>query len=411
MSRVEEMREVVTKLSGNHAARQLGLNALRRNVHEQRTNAAAAVSQMAAARQVMSLELHSDLAADLLGLRHEVQTTLDDFLADRQEMAAELKDQLEATRKQRDGQVAALRTEAQQFVGTVAADRQAMADDLFSLLSDAQLDLSTGVRTLLGDYTAQRATMSRVQNDNLAANSAERRGLVGQMIADTQALLGRFAADQHASATQLHEALNTDRTARQQLVAGLIADIQALLEKIAADNNATAADLAAALNSDHQTRSAATADYMATVNANRRSMAEALANRLDAFRSTLEAQVTSSLDGFAAERADLRHSLAQVAQIWREFAATMQGRAAPAPAAPSAPAESAPPAEPDEKSPAEDIAERLLAHLAQHADGVKLVDLEPEFGLSRPQLGRYLRALVDSGKVVKDPELLVYKLA
>jgi len=186
----------------------------------------------------------------------------------------------------------------------------------------------------------------------------------------------------------------------------MVADIQALLKDIAADNDATAAELRAALSSDHQARSVATADFIAAVNANRQSMAEALANRLDAFRNTLAAQVSGSLDGFAAERADLRQSLAEVAQIWREFAAAMRGSPI---AAPPAPAEE--PAPPPVKPPVEDMADRLLAYLAQHPEGVKLVELEPEFGLSRPQLGKHLRSLVDSGKVVKDPQTLVYKLA
>jgi hypothetical protein len=244
--------------------------------------------------------------------------------------------------------------------------------------------------------------MSQAQDESLAANGAERRGLVGEMIANTQALLNRFAADHGATAAKLHETLTANRTERQQLVAGMIADIQALLKNIAADNDDTAAELRATLSSDHQARSAATAGFMADVNANRQSMAEALANRLDAFKGTLEAQVSGSLTGFAAGRADLHRSLAEMAQVWREFAAALHGNTV------AAQPEPAPPAV---KSPAEDVSDRLLAYLAQHAEGVKLVELEPEFGLSRPQLGKHLRNLVDSGKVVKDPETLVYKLA
>lgn len=400
------MREVVNKLAGNHAARRSSLDALRRNVREQRTGAADAVNEMAAQRAVMSVDLHTGLAADLSGLRHEVQTTLGDFLAERHGMAADLKEQLDATREQREEQVTALRTEARQFVGNVAADRQAMADDLFGMLSGAQIALSTGVRTLLGDFTTQRVTMSQAQDESLATNGAERRGLVGEMIANTQALLNRFAADHGATAAKLHETLTANRTERQQLVAGMIADIQALLKNIAADNDDTAAELRATLSSDHQARSVATAGFMADVNANRQRMAEALANRLDAFKGMLEAQVASSLTGFAAERADLHRSLAEMAQVWHEFAAALRGNVVVA--ATTAQPEPTPPAA---KPPAEDVDDRLLAYLAQHTDGVKLVELEPEFGLSRPQLGKHLRSLVDSGKVVKDPETLVYKLA
>jgi len=398
------MREVVNKLAGNHVARRSGLDALRRNVQGQRTDAAEAVSEMAAQRAVMSAELHTGLAADLLGLRQEVQTTLGDFLTERHGMAADLKEQLDATREQCEEQVATLRKEARQFVENTATERQAMADDMFGMLSGAQIELSTGVRTLLGDFTTQRVKMSQAQDESLVANGAERRRLVAEMIASTQDLLNRFAADQQATADRLHETLAADRTERQQLVASMIAEIHALLKNMALDNDATAAELRATLSSDRQAHSAATASFMAAVNSNRQNMAEMLANRLDAFEGTLGAQVSSSLNGFAAERADLHHSLAEMAQVWREFATAMHSRTV---AAQPEPTEPAPPVE---NPPAEDVAERILAYLTQHADGVKLVDLEPEFGLNRLQLGKHLRGLIDSGKVQKDPETLVYKL-
>jgi len=411
MSRVDEMREVVDKLASNHAARRSGLDALRRNVSEQRAGAADAVSEMAAERAAMSFELRSSLAADLLGLQHEVRTTLGDFLTERQGMDAALKEQLDATREQREEQVTALRTEARQFVGNVSAERQVMAGDLFGMLSGAQIELSTGVRTMLGDFTAQRVTMSQAQDESLAANGAERRSQVAEMIANTQALLNRYAAEQEATAARLHADLNADRTERQQLVAGMLADIQVMLKNIATDNDATAAEMRATLSSDQQARSTSVANFMADVNANRQSMAEALANRLDAFTGTLEAQVSSSLTGHAAARADLHRSLVEVAQLWREYAAAQKGTtvaAEPEPAPPM-PVAKAPPAA--EAPPAEDMNDRLLAYLTEHPEGVKLVELEPVFELSRPQLGKYLRVLVDSGKVVKDPETLIYKLA
>ena len=405
------MREVVNKLAGNHAARRSGLDALRRNVREQRAGAADAVSEMAAERAAMSFELRSSLAADLLGLQHEVRTTLGGFLTERQGMAASLKEQLDATREQREEHVSALRTEARQFVGNVTTERQAMADDLFGMLSGAQIELSTGVRTLLGDYTIQRVTMSQAQDESLAGNGAERRSLVAEMIANTQALLNRFADEQEATATRLHAGLTAGRTERQQLVAGMIADIQALLKNIAADNEATAAEMRATLSSDQQARSASVADFMADVNANRQSMAEALANRLDAFTGTLEAQVSSSLTGHAAARADLHRSLVEVAQLWREYAAAMHGATVEAQPKPAPPMPLATEPSVAEALPAEDVNDRILAYLAEHAEGAKLVELEPMFGLSRPQLGKHLRSLVDSDKVVKDSGTLIYKLA
>jgi hypothetical protein len=100
-----------------------------------------------------------------------------------------------------------------------------------------------------------------------------------------------------------------------------------------------------------------------------------------------------------------------MAQVWREFEAALresvkEGPSIPVtPPAPLAPPLAAPPAE------EEGIPALILNYLAEHAEGAKLVDLEPVLGLARLQLGKHLRNLVDSGKVVKDPGTLIYKLA
>jgi biotin carboxyl carrier protein len=129
-------------------------------------------------------------------------------------------------------------------------------------------------------------------------------------------------------------------------------------------------------------------------------MAKTLAAQLEQFKAALEADVSGTLAGYAAEHAE-------VVQLWREFAAAMAG-GFPKPAEPAPMVAPPPPAQPTEEV---DAAELVLAYLAGHPEGAKLVDLASTFGLARPQMGKLLRHLVDSGQVVKDPETLVYKLA
>jgi len=107
------------------------------------------------------------------------------------------------------------------------------------------------------------------------------------------------------------------------------------------------------------------------------------------------------------ERAALNESLREMGEVWREYAAAIRGQTAEAPTSPAAP-----PIE--EAEPVVDVSSDLegeiLEFLATRPDGAKLVEMEAVFGLSRPVIGRQLRLLVDEGKVVKDPDTLLYKL-
>jgi len=48
-----------------------------------------------------------------------------------------------------------------------------------------------------------------------------------------------------------------------------------------------------------------------------------------------------------------------------------------------------------------ELRDRLFAYLANHPDGVRLVELEEEFCLARIQIARVLRELMDDIKVEK----------
>jgi len=306
----------------------------------------------------------------------------------------ELVNELAGAHADRRETLTALRSAVQQQRADCTAERAAMSTKL-------RADLAS-VHTMLADFTAERAALSQ-------EDQAARHRVVTEMVAHTQSLLDQFAAANRAVAAKMRETLTADRT-------DLVTDTRALLSQFAAANrqaatdlhaflsadrqarSAAAADLHAVLSADQQARSAAMASFLADTTAGRRAMAEALADRLEHFKAALQADV-------ASERSELRRSLSEMAKVWREFAAAMRGGAGQEQPASPAPATAQPAAE------GEDVTSDILNFLAEHPEGAKLVDLAPMFELARPQLGRLLRDLVDSGKVVKDPETLVYKLA
>lgn len=404
MTRVDEMRELVNKLAGSHEQRQDSLDALRLNVRQQLTSAADALQAMSAERAAMSADLHLKLDGDLANLKQAVATLQSQFAADRQAMTADMENQLTATRRKRDEDVAELQADTQQFMGQVADDRRAMAEELSSKLVAAQVHLSTSVRTMLDAFASARVAMGEELDAALAANQAARSQTVAEMIAHTQALLAQFAAANRADAAAQAATLSADHVRRQQTVAAMIADIQALLTKFAAANAAQAADLFSFLTADRQSRSMAVNEFMANTLADRQAMAADLAKRLDDFNAMLKANIAGALSGFAAERAELHRSLTEMAELWQQFAAAMRG-------ATETPRASEPVAEAPKPPHDEDLTAGILSYLAEHPEGAKLVEMEPALGLARPQLGKLLRHLVDDGKVTKDPETLVYKLA
>jgi len=412
------MRELVKRLAGDNANRHQLLDSLRSNVQQQRDDAALALREMGSARVQMSAELHAGLADDLTNLRDAVQAMLGDFEAGRQTMKADLQADLMATRQERQQDVSMLHANARQFVGEVAETRQAMAAALSAWLADNHVELHASVQDMLGSFADERASISENMRRTLAAESAARRQDVANMVATIEAMLDRFAAENQAAATELHQVLDANTAQRQQTVASLLAHIRALLQQLAAENRTAALELQAFLTADRTARDSTMAAFMADIVAQRHAMTNELAAGLDQFVTSLSVAVSATLANFSNERHALHASLAEMAAIWGAYAANLQEpemqepevAAMPQPVAEAEPA----PASGSEVGalPAEvDVIARILNFLASKPEGAKLVELEPELGLSRPQIGKHLRGLVDSGKIVKDPETLFYTLA
>jgi len=56
-----------------------------------------------------------------------------------------------------------------------------------------------------------------------------------------------------------------------------------------------------------------------------------------------------------------------------------------------------------------ELAQRILAFLSEHP-GAKLVSIEGELGVSRIEVGRTIRILMDEGKVRRDEDTRQYYL-
>jgi len=135
--------------------------------------------------------------------------------------------------------------------------------------------------------------------------------------------------------------------------------------------------------------------------------------------SEADAMVKELAKGSAERRSDVATMVSDLAKGSAERHTEVWGTApakkvvAPRKVAPPTP-KVAPPVEelPEEMPPEVPVAElrdRVFAYLADHPDGTRLVELEEEFGLTRIEMARVIRALIDDNKVEK-LELLYFAI-
>ena len=122
--------------------------------------------------------------------------------------------------------------------------------------------------------------------------------------------------------------------------------------------------------------------------------------------ATMRSDVADMLKDLAKEDArrasevtsNMRSAVATIhEQVWGKAPAKKAG--APPKVAPT----------PKVAPPVGALRDRVFAYLADHPDGTKLVELEVEFGVSRIEMARVLRNLMDNNKVEKR-ELLYFAI-
>jgi hypothetical protein len=373
MDRVEEMRAFVAELTANHVNRSQALR-----------------------------ELSND-----------VQTTLQTFRHDRKAMTTEMQAMLDKARNDRSEAVATIEAHTQAYMADVNATRRAMSAAMFDSLHVSHAQLSSTVVGMLGQFEAERKAMAEVEQSRLAAARSEREAHVASLRADAQATVHRIGGERRAMAEALSDELAHSRAQRQASVVDMLAEFQAALDRTAVANRSAAEELHSFLNVDSVERRRAVAELMAGISAGRQSMSEAQAARLRNFKRALDADVSSIVAGMAKDRAALQESLRAMGAVWREYAAAMRGQVGSQVGSgvehlvkPTSNGEAAP-----ANVDSDDMEREILEFLVAWPEGVKLVEMEAAFGLSRPVIGRQMRQLIDAGKVVKDSDTLLYKLA
>jgi len=120
--------------------------------------------------------------------------------------------------------------------------------------------------------------------------------------------------------------------------------------------------------------------------------------------ATIHSDVADMLKDLAKEDDERRSEVAAIHQmVWGK--APARKMATPPKVAPAPPVAKLPKKMP----PVGALRDRVFAYLADHPDGTKLAELEAEFGVSRIEMARIVRNLMDNNKVEKR-ELLYFAI-
>ena len=337
---------------------------------------------------------HDERMAALTARRDDVQSALNETRRQRMEAAAERRSELGEDVAARHAAVAA---------GLAASSR-------------ARSEMSANQRALLAEATANR--------------QAEVRG----MRADTQRAMREVHGARVAAEAELRAELDASRSDLFQQVSDLMAGIKQAHGTMAA----TQRD---ALLHGRARLAAETATFLGEAASAHAAMAKAQRETLETGRTALHAEVATTLGGFHAGREELAANLAEFSQAWRSFTETMRARRAgrmpnatanqvkkpaqsrssdftfervhhPEPWVAVKPVQAKPKAKaaPDAASEAVVEAatlpsdEAVFSYLADHPDGLRLVEFEEHFGTPRIRLKDILNRLIEENKARKDDE-------
>ncbi|TAK29826.1 MAG: hypothetical protein EPO21_20415 [Chloroflexota bacterium] len=177
---------------------------------------------------------------------------------------------------------------------------------------------------------------------------------------------------------------------------------------------------------------AETAQFLSEASATRAAMAKSQQQALSAGRAALQTEVITTLEGFQQRRRDLANDLAEFSQVWQKFTQMRRARRSGALFGSSRTVEAEPqqlaaevmattprrneeepmPSDPAAEGSLESHGipsdEAVFSYLADHPDGLRLVDLEEHFGTIRIRLAPILSRLIQENKVRKAEDRKLY---
>ena len=315
--------------------------------------------------------------------------------------------------KARQAEVQSARHEARQRMVACHMAQMEAAAALREGLAKARADLQADVQSTMQETHTARVASASVQRAELRKSHADLSQRVHDMLEGTCQAREELSADQRASLGKRRAELAAD-TCR------FLGETSAARAEMAKAQQATLEMGRAELSPD-------VAGFLSEAGTRRTTMAKDQREELHAGHMALHAEVSTELAGFRQDRMALAENLAEFGQVWRSFTETMQSRrgghvtSSPLESQPSPEAAANTPvgAEPEITSAGPDgpatrephgapTDEAVFAYLADHPDGLRLVELEEHFGTQRIRLVPILTRLIQENKACKEEERKLY---
>lgn len=279
------------------------------------------------------------------------------------------------------------------------------------------------VQNALQETRQRMATCHTEQGQAAAALHQDLAKAAVDLRADTQSTMREIHSARMASAS-------AQRAERRQNHADLSRGTHHLMEETHRRRVTMAADQRVSLGEGRADLAAEMTRFLGETTAARATMSRAQQEELRAGRAALDAGVSTTLAGYRDGRKALADDLAEFGQVWGGFTEVMRARRGsvasdppaavgprPKPDLRAKPPAGAPRAKAEETSPTGAATcephrvppdEAVFGYLADHPDGVRLVELEDHFGTLRIRLAPILNRLIQENKARKDVEHKLY---
>jgi len=261
---------------------------------------------------------------------------------------------------------------------TVKLDLKGFHDSRTAMARELRADLSK-VRPALAEDDKQRQAEAR-----------EFMGELGRVVAEGKAtvktLLKELDSAHAAMSTQLRADLAKEDRQRQAEAR----EFRGELARIIAEGKSAVRTQLKELDAAHATMS--TQLRVGLAKGEKERLREARALKQDLVRGV--AEIKSAVSAQLKEFADIQ---AGVRDEWQKLTATMQSKRGGVAVAVKPPAKEAVGITPE----AATLSNQVFQYLANHPDGVKLVELEKEFGVTRIEMVRVVKSLMGENKIKK----------
>lgn len=290
------------------------------------------------------------------------------------------------------------------MLASFRSEQQTQSDKQRGDLARAAATNRSAVGGVLNGFHMSRGEMSRRLHGSLERGRADRSAAVDSTLSELESA-------RRALATSLRNSLAQDASARSATVAGKLAD----LEK---GRHILARSLLADLSRSKIERKNSVGALLRGCHEARRQMSRALTNDLARGSASRKTVVSRMLDGFQEAHVRLLSEHRAAHEEWRKLAMALHSTTGPtvndvvernggaSRAEPSVPPTSA--AGPQASEPAIDenpefvaMRNRVFEYLGDRPDGTRLVEIEEEMGVSRFQMSRILRSLMEENMVEK----------